>query len=94
MILMGVFDFMVMCWRQAWNMSTSIHDHRYMKTNSYFCISLAEEMLAFRDESAVNVILEARLNQSALMVSSVHGMAVAQRSGKMGCCLCQLEKQF
>ncbi len=75
-------------------MSTKNHDDRYRQTNSRFRIGLAEEMLRFRDESAVNFDLEQRLSQSAALISSGHGMAPAYRPGKMACCVCQLEKQF
>ena len=92
--LMGIFDFMVVNGQQTWKMSTKLHDDRYIQTNSHFHIGLAEEMLRFRDESAVNFASEARWNQAALMVHSGHGMAVAHRPGRIGCCVCQLEKQF
>ena len=48
--LMGVFDFMLVNGRQAWNMSTRYHDDRFVLTNVLFCLALAEELLAFRDE--------------------------------------------
>jgi hypothetical protein len=92
--LMGIFDFMIVNGRQALNMSTKLpyHGNRYPLTNAYFRIALAEELLRFKDESAVNFLSEARLNQS--MIASGHVMTTPQRAGQMGCCVCQLEKQF
>jgi hypothetical protein len=34
--LMGLFDFMVVNRRQAWNMSTTIHDDRYVSAMHIF----------------------------------------------------------
>ena len=89
--LMGIFDFMIVNGRQAWNMSTKLpyHGNRYPLTKAYFCIALAEELLRFKDESAVNFLSEARF-----MIASSHVMTTPQRAKQMGCCVCQLEKQF
>ena len=51
-------------------------------------------MIRFKDESVVDFILDKSLNQSALMVSSDQGMVAAPKRSKIGCCVCQFEKQF
>ena len=57
-------------------------------------MALAEEMLLFRDESAINFAFEERLSHSMMMLESGHGMASIPRTGRITCCVCQLEKQF
>ena len=62
MCLMGIFDFMIVNGRQAWNMSTSTKTERFKLDNAKFCWGLAEELLHFRDESAVDFLSEQQLS--------------------------------
>jgi hypothetical protein len=78
--LMVTFDFIIVNGRQAWNMSKKLpyHGSRYALRNAYFHTALAEELLRFKDESAVNFLSEARLNQS--MIASGLVMTTPQRA--------------
>ena len=62
-------------------------------TNGLFRLTLAEEMLKFRDESAVNVASEDRLRRTAMMMAG-HDMIAGTRRGRIHCCVCNLEKQY
>ena len=54
--LMGIFDFMIVNGRQAWNMSTSTKTECFKLDNAKFRWGLAEELLCFRDELAVDFV--------------------------------------
>ncbi len=91
----GCIRFMLVNGRQAWNMLRRYHDDRFVLTNVLFCLALAEELLAFCDESAVNFVSEERLSHSVMMIQSGHEMAPTPRGGgRIHCCVCNLKKQF
>lgn len=69
------------------------HEDRFAMTNGLFRLTLAEELLKFRDESAVNIESEERLCQTARMMAG-HSMIAAVKRGRIHCCVCNLEKQF
>jgi hypothetical protein len=93
--LMGILDFMIVNGQQAWIMSARMMEHRYFITNGFFHIMLAEELLAFKDESSVNFEMEEALRRSSELVASGHSiMGIPKTGGKISCCVCNLEKQF
>ena len=70
--LMGIFDFMIVNGRQAWNMSTAMKTERFKLDNAKFHWGLAEELLCFRDESAVDFVSEQQLSNRTSMIISGH----------------------
>jgi hypothetical protein len=92
--LMGIFDFMVVNGRQAWNMSGMEHEDRFAMTNGMFRLCLAEEFLKFKDESGVNIEAEESLCQTARMMAGHNMIAAESKRGRLFCCVCNLEKQF
>jgi len=65
--LLGIFDFMAMNGRMAWNISVDddLCTHKRFKLNNWkFCLILAEEMIQFKDEHVVDHIAQAALNIS------------------------------
>ena len=55
---MGIFDFTIVNGRQAWNMSTATKMECFKLDNAKFHWGLAEELLHFRDELAVDFVSE------------------------------------
>ncbi len=69
---MGVFDFMLVNGRHAWNLSTTEHNDQFKLDNASFHWALSEEMLAFHDDSLGDHMDEARLNHNVSMIMSGH----------------------
>ncbi len=92
--LMGIFDFMIVNGRQAWNMSTSTKTERFKLDNAKFRWGLAEELLRFRDESAVDFVSEQQLSNRTSMIIAGHQPQSIPRKVKLMCCVCNLERQF
>ena len=59
--LMGIFDFMIVNGRQAWNMSTDTKTDQFRLDNAKFRWGLAKELLHVKDESPVDFVSELRL---------------------------------
>lgn len=91
--LLGIFDFMVVNGRMAWNMSAD-DDHcqyrRFKLHNWKFRLILAEQMIAFKDELAVDLTREAELNSAIWNIA--HSPAIIQNRHRRTCCVCQLEE--
>ena len=69
--ILSIFDFMIVNGRMSWNMlSKKGHNGRLRLPNWKFCVILAEQMIAFKDESACDHVAEARMQQS--MIFSGH----------------------
>ena len=65
---MGIFDFMIINGRMSWNMSNKeIHDEKLQLLNWKFHVILAKQMIAFKDESACDHVVEARMQQSMIL---------------------------
>jgi len=54
--------------RQAWDMSSDQITDRMKENYWEFCIGLTEEMIAFRDETSVNHLAEASLQNNVTMI--------------------------
>ena len=67
-----MFDFMLVNGRHARHLSTTEHNDRFKLDNASFCWALSEEMLAFRDDSLVDHMAEARLNHNVSMIMPGH----------------------
>ena len=69
--VLGVFEFMIVNGRIAWNISSKEgHDDRLQLPRGKFCVILAEQMIASKDESAGDHVIEERMQQ--LMILSGH----------------------
>jgi len=89
--LMGILNFMIVNGRQAWNMSSSTKTERFKLDNAKFQWGLAEELLCFRDEFAVDFVSEQRLLNKAAMIIAGHQPQSIPRKVKIMCCVCNLE---
>lgn len=74
-------------------MSTTTLEDRFHLNNAQFHWGLAEEMLAFRDESAVNFFHKAQLSNHMESLI-IHSPQILPPKVKNICCVCQLEIQF
>jgi hypothetical protein len=92
--LMGIFDFMIVNGRQAWNMSTETKTERFKLDNAKFRWGLAEELLKFKDESAVDFVSEQQLSHRTAMMIAGHQPQSIPNKVKIMCCVCNLERQF
>jgi hypothetical protein len=93
--LLGSFDFMAVNGRMAWNVSVDddlCANRRFKLNNWRFRLMLAEEMIQFKDEHAVDHIFEAVLNISA--ISNNHSPAMIQSDLRVKCCVCSLEQMI
>ena len=62
--LMGIFDFMLVNGRIAWNMSCtdeSCANRRFELSNSDYCCIVAHELLQYRDVRNIDLIAESSL---------------------------------
>ena len=91
---MGIFNFMIVNGRQAWNMSTTMKTDHFRLDNAKFCWGLAEELLHFKDESVVDFVLEHQLSHKTSMIIVGHQPQSVPRKVKIMCCVCNLERQF
>ena len=89
--LMGIFDFIIVNGRQAWNMSTTTKTERFKLDNAKFHWGLAEELLRFRDELAVDFVSEHQLSNRTSMIIAGHQPQSIPRKVKLMCCVCNLE---
>ena len=92
--LMGIFDFMIVNGRQAWNMSTTTKTDHFRLNNAKSCLGLAEELLHFKDDLAVDFVLEHQLSHKTSMIIAGHQPQSIPRKVKIMCCVCNLERQF
>ena len=92
--LMGIFDFMVVNGRQAWNMSTTTKTKRFRLDNAKFHWGLVEELLHFKDESVVDFFSEQQLSHKTSMIIAGHQLQSVPRKVKIMCCVCNLKRQF
>ena len=91
--LMGIFDFMIVNGRQTWNMSTTTKTERFKLDNAKFCWGLAEELLHFRDESAVDFVSEQQLSNRTSMIIAGHQPQSIPSKVKLMYYVCNLEQQ-
>ena len=94
MNVMGIFDFMIVNVRQAWNMSTTMKTERFGLDNAKICWGLAEELLHFKDESVVDFVSEQQLSHKTSMIIVGHQPQSVPRKVKIMCCVCNFERQF
>jgi len=90
--LLGIFDFMAVNSRMAWNMpfDDDLCTHKRFKLNNWkFRLMLAEEMIQFKDEHAVDHIAQAALNISADVNN--HSPTMIRSDLRVKCCVCSLE---
>ena len=101
--LLGVFDFMIVNGRIAWNMSAEDDHCRvrcFIKSNWAFHLILAQPMIRFQDNNGSDLICEVELaNEAVLMPSTGHTPKKVPAGNRVNCSvLCQLEegiqKQF
>jgi hypothetical protein len=59
-----------------------------------FCWGLVEELLCFRDESAVDFVSEQQLSNKTALIIAGHQPQSIPRKVKIMCCVCNLEQQF
>jgi hypothetical protein len=62
--------------------------------NAKFYWGLAEELLQFRDDSAVDFVSEQQLSNKTAMIIAGHKPQSIPRKVKIMCCVCNLEQQF
>jgi hypothetical protein len=62
--------------------------------NAKFRWGLAEEILCFRDESAVDFVSEQQLSNKTAPIIAGHQPQSIPRKVKIMCCVCNLERQF
>ena len=89
--LMGIFDFMIVNGRQAWNMSTATKTECFKLDNSKFYWGLAEQLLRFRDELAVDFASEQQLSNRTSMIIACHQTQSIPSKVKLMRCVCNLE---
>jgi len=84
---------MIVNGRMAWNMSAD-DDHcqyRHFKLHNWkFRLILAEQMIAFKDELAVDLTREAQLSSAIWNIA--HAPAMIRERHRLTCCMCQLEE--
>jgi hypothetical protein len=92
--LMGIFNFVIINGRQAWNMSTATKTERFKLDNAKFRWGLAEELLRFRDESVVDFVSAQQLsNRTSMIIAGYLPQSIPSKV-KLMCCVCNLERQF
>ncbi len=94
--LLGVFDFMIVNGRIAWNMSAE-DDHcrvrRFVKSNWEFRLILAQQMIRFQDDNGSDLIREVELaNEAIAMPSTSHTPKQVPPGSRVNCCVCSLEE--
>ena len=89
--LMGIFNFMIVNGRQVWNMSTTMKTECFKLDNAKFRWGLAEELLCFRNELAVDVVSEQRLSNRTSMIITGHQPQSIPSKVKLMYCVCNLE---
>ncbi len=90
--LLGIFDIMAVNGRMVWNMSVDndLCTHKRFKLNNWkFSLMLAEEMIQFKDEHAVDHITQAALNISA--DDNNHSPTMIRSNLRVKCCVCSVE---
>ena len=89
--LLGVFDFMIVNGRIAWNMSAE-DDHcrvrHFVKSNWEFRLILAQQM--FQDNNGSDLIREVELANEAVssMPSTSHTPKKVPAGNRINCCVC------
>ena len=94
--VLGIFDFMSVNGRVAWNMAANVVDagmRRFNLTNWKFRLILSEEMIAFRDESSDNFSQENELANSLAKLEG-HNPGSVPSGFRVKCCVCRLEEGF
>ncbi len=89
--LMGIFDFMIVNRCQAWNMSTDTKTDQFRLDNAKFHWGLAQELLHFNDESAVDFVFMLQLLHKTSMIIAGHQPQSIPREVKITCRVCNLE---
>ena len=91
--LLGVFDFMIVNGRIAWNMSAE-DDHcrvcHFVKSNWEFRLILAQQMIRFQDNNGSDLIREVELANEAVssMPSTSHTPKKVPAGNRINCCVC------
>jgi hypothetical protein len=57
-----------------------------------FCLILAKQMIAFKDEQALDLTREAELNSAIVIIA--HSPKIIQERHRLRCCVCQLEERI
>jgi hypothetical protein len=94
--VLGVFDFMIVNGRVAWNMSSEDNNsgsRRFALSNWKFRLILSEQMIAFRDEHSVDIAREEALAFSASQFHG-HNPCEVPKGFRAMCCVCRLEEGF
>jgi hypothetical protein len=94
--VLGIFDFMLVNGRVAWNMAaseTTVGFRRFVLPNWKFRLILCEQLISFRDESSVNVAQEEALVAS-IFKTPEHQPAPVPTGYRGMCCVCRLEEGF
>ena len=88
--LMGLFDFMLVNGRIAWNMSVT--DERCSHRRLEFRCIVAHQMLQYRDMKCGDLIAESILASSKNRDDlSNHKASIAERATRVRCCVCRVE---
>ena len=88
--LLGIFHFMVVNGMMAWNMSTGMGNKQFKHENWKFCITLAEQLVAFQDILSVDIFAEAQLNHQS-MITAGHQQKEIPHGFLILCCVCKFE---
>ena len=75
-------------------MSMETKTERFKLDTAKFRWGLAEELLRFKDESAVDFVTEQQLSHRTAMMIAGHQPQSIPRKVKIMCCVCNLERQF
>jgi hypothetical protein len=94
--LMGIFDFMLVNGRIAWNMSCtdeSCANRRFELSNADYRCIVAHELLQYRDVRNIDLIAESSLLRNAMgrPLLSDHQPSNTEKGTRVRCCVCRLE---
>ena len=94
--LMGIFDFMLVNGRIAWNMSCtdeSCANRRFELSNADYRCIVAHELLQYRDVRNIDLIAESSLLRNAMgrPLLSDHQPSNTEKGTRVCCCVCRIE---
>ena len=93
--LLGIFYFMSVNSRIAWNMSADDNrcEYQHFKLQNWkFCLILAEQMIAFKDEHAIDLTHEAILNNFIAVIPQ--SSKILMEHHRLTYWVCQLEEKI
>ena len=66
-------------------------EYQHFKLHNWkFCLILVEQMIAFKDEHAIDLTCEEVLNNAVVVIT--HSPQILTEHHQMKCCVCQLEE--